>query len=157
MTDDTGVINLHISTLRDKGVKIVELPQGLHDNQSLAPFLMLNDHGVLVIRNPKKETVPLITQIIKKGSFGANTKVNLTVWVIVDVTRWLDKLVVGDPLTNRRKKSVKDMLDKEYGASFSDLFDLAMDITQISNKDLIGNRYMHYLDNYVVDRLLQNL
>jgi len=92
---------------------------------------MLNDHGILLIRNPKKETVPLITQLIKKGSFTVNkaeTKVNLTLWVIIDVTRWLDKLPAGDT-SNRRKKSVKDLLDKEYGASFADLFDLAMDTT----------------------------
>jgi hypothetical protein len=36
--------------------------------QSLLPFLLVNDHSVLILRDPKKDIVPLLTQIIKRSS-----------------------------------------------------------------------------------------
>ena len=64
--------------------------------------------------------------------------VNLTLWVIIDTTPWLDKLVtLNQEPTNRKRKSAKDFLDKDYGSDFASLFDICLDITQLSNKDMI--------------------
>ena len=78
--------------------------------------------------------------------------------MIIDTSFWLDKLVTPNvEPTNRRRKSAKDLIDKEYGADFSNLFDIALDITQLSNKDLIGDKFLNYLDNYAVDVFMQNI
>lgn len=52
--DDSSFINFTVNTLRRKGVKIVDLPRH-YDVPSLIPFLLLNDHSVLLVTNPKKD------------------------------------------------------------------------------------------------------
>ena len=56
------------------------------------PFLLINDHSILIIRNPKKDLLPMLKAIIRTGTF-SKQRVNLTIWVIIDVTLYLDKLV----------------------------------------------------------------
>ena len=91
-------------------------------------------------------------------STSTDLQINVTIWVIVDITRWLDKIVLPRGLENTRKiKSAKEFLDKEYGAEFSMLFDIALDITQLANVDLVGAKFTNYLDNYAVDAFMQNI
>ena len=104
----------------------------------------------LVIKNPKKDLMPMLKAIIRTGTF-KKQRVNLTIWVIIDVTLYLDKLVtlgstVGDANFNSRKakKTVKDILDKEFTIEFCQLFDVIVDVTQISNLSLLGNKYLHH-------------
>ena len=89
---------------------------------------------------------------------------NLTVWVIIDVTVWLDKLVTNQNqlgeagYTQRKaKKTVKDMIDKEYTVDFCQLFDVILDVTQLSNLSLLGPKYLYHQENYMVDAFLKNL
>ena len=99
--DDSSFINFTVKTLRKKGVKIVELPRH-YDLPSLIPFLLLNDHSVLLVNNPKKELLPLLKSIIRTGVIwykppgGAIAarpiKINLTIWIFFDIVPWLEKL-----------------------------------------------------------------
>lgn len=99
--DDSSYINFTINTLRKKGVKIVDLPRH-YDVPSLIPFLLLNDHSVLLVTNPKKDILQLLKSIIRTGviwykppggSVAARPiKINLTIWIFVDVIPWLEKL-----------------------------------------------------------------
>jgi hypothetical protein len=57
--DDSCYINFTINGLRKKGVKIVDFPQ-YYDLQSIVPFVLLNDHSILVVRNPKKDVLKLL-------------------------------------------------------------------------------------------------
>lgn len=91
-------------------------------------------------------------------------KVNLTLWVVIDVTLYLDKLItlggtMGESSYNLRKpkKTVKDILDKEFTVDFCQLFDIIIDITQISTTSLLGAKYLHYQENYMVDSFLKHL
>ena len=61
MTEDMGIIDRKINTLKLKGVKVVNVPSNVYDMPSLLPFLLINDHSVLVLRDPRKELVPLLT------------------------------------------------------------------------------------------------
>ena len=57
-------------------------------------------------------------------------QINVTIWVVIDITRWLDKIIVPKGCENTRKiKSAKEFVDKEYGAEFSMMFDIALDIS----------------------------
>ena len=85
-------------------------------------------------------------------------QINVTIWVVIDITRWLDKIIVPRGCENTRKiKSAKEFVDKEYGAEFSMMFDIALDISQLGNRDLVGAKFTNYLDNYAVDAFMQNL
>jgi len=97
--------------------------------------------------------VPLLKQVIRAGKY-QKQRLNLTIWVIIDVTVWLDKLVV----TGRKaKKTVKDMLDKEYSIDFCNLFDICLDVTQFSNSEVLGKRYLSHQENYMVSAFVNNL
>ena len=84
--------------------------------------------------------------------------------MIIDITLYLDKLItlgstVGDASFNSRKtkKTVKDILDKEFTIEFCQLFDIITDVTQFSNLQLLGNKYLHHQENYIIDVFLKNL
>ena len=51
-----------------KGVKIVTLPT-IYSAADLVPFLLINDHSILVIKNPKKDVIPLLKSIIRSGQY----------------------------------------------------------------------------------------
>ena len=56
---------------------------------------------------------------------------NLTVWVIIDITCWYEKLIPRGIIEGKQKKrkTVKDMIDKEFTVEFSLLFDLILDVS----------------------------
>lgn len=56
---------------------------------------------------------------------------NLTVWVIIDITCWYEKLIPLGIIEGKQKKrkTVKDMIDKEFTVEFSLLFDLILDVS----------------------------
>ena len=64
----------------------------IYDLQNILPFLLINDHSILIIKHPRKDVLGMLKQIIRTGQFNKQ-KMNLTVWVVIDVTIWLDKLV----------------------------------------------------------------
>lgn len=66
MYDDAVYLDFLIQTLRNKSVRIVEFPS-MYDHTSIVPFLLVNDHSIIVIRNPKKDILPLIKMIMRKG------------------------------------------------------------------------------------------
>ena len=76
-------------------------------------------------------------------------------WVLVDVTTYLDKLVVRKE--RALKKSVKMLIDKEFGVDFAKHFDLVFDMSQITNLGLFGSRVLQAQDNYILEAFLGNL
>lgn len=50
---------------------------------------------------------------------------NITVWVLIDATTYLNRLVVKKERVG--KKTIKQLIDKDYGVDFSKLFDLVFD------------------------------
>jgi hypothetical protein len=54
VTDDMGIVDHSIQTLKSRGVRIVQLPSA-YDMANLLPFLLINDHSILVIRHPHKD------------------------------------------------------------------------------------------------------
>ncbi len=80
---------------------------------------------------------------------------NITVWVLIDVTTYLDKLVFRKE--RALKKSVKMLIDKEFGVDFSRHFDLVFDTSQITNLSLFGSRVLQAQDNYMLEAFLVNL
>jgi len=92
----------------------------------------------------------MLKAIIRTGSF-MKQRVNLTLWVVIDITLYLDKLVslgstIGDGSFNLRKpkKTVKDILDKEFTIEFCQLFDIIIDVTQLSTLSLLGSKFLHH-------------
>ena len=162
ITDDMSFINSQIQLLRKRGIKAVHLPS-IYDMQNILPFLLINDHSILIIKNPRKDVLGMLKQIIRTGQFNKQ-KVNLTVWVIIDVTIWLDKLVTNQNglgeaghQQRRAKKTIKDLIDKEFTIDFCQLFDVILDVTQLSNLGLLGSKYLYHQENYMVDAFLKNL
>ena len=76
ITDDPNLIVSQAASLQKKGVKITSLPTH-YDVKFLLPFFLLNDHSILVVLF---------------GKFN-NQTLNLTIWVLIDLAIWLDKLV----------------------------------------------------------------
>ena len=76
-------------------------------------------------------------------------------WVLIDVTTYLDKLVVRKE--RALKKSVKMLIDKEFGVDFAKHFDLVFDMSQITNLGLFGSRVLTAQDNYMLEAFLGNL
>ncbi len=64
--DDYTYIEYVVQTLSSKGVRIVEFPK-VYDHASIVPFLLVNDHSIMVVRNPKKDILPLLKLIMRKG------------------------------------------------------------------------------------------
>lgn len=92
----------------------------------------------------------MLKAIVRTGTF-QKQRINLTLWVIIDVTLYLDKLVTlgstnGDTVYNTRKqkKTLKDIIDKEYTIEFCQLFDIIADVTQTSNLSLLGSKYLYH-------------
>ena len=65
--DDEVYLDFLIKTLRGKGVKIVDFPT-IHDQATVIPFLLVNDHSIVIVRNPKKDILPLLKMIMRKGT-----------------------------------------------------------------------------------------
>ena len=59
VTDDIGIVDHQIQTLRSRGVRIVQLP-ATYDTNNLLPFLLINDHSILVIRHPRKNVESIV-------------------------------------------------------------------------------------------------
>ena len=64
----------------------------MYDISILMPFLLINDHSILIVKNPRKDILGILKQIIRSGQYNKQ-KINLTIWVIIDITIWLDKMV----------------------------------------------------------------
>ena len=91
ITDDMSFINAQINILKQRGVKIANFPS-MYDISILMPFLLINDHSILIVKNPRKDILGILKQIIRSGQYNKQ-KINLTIWVIIDITIWLDKMV----------------------------------------------------------------
>lgn len=51
ISDDLGMINFQIHSLRRKGVNILDLPT-TYSVEQLLTFLQINDHSIIVVRQP---------------------------------------------------------------------------------------------------------
>ena len=97
--DDSSFVNFTTKSLVKKGVKIVDFPQ-YYDIQTVVPFLLLNDHSIILVRNPKKDIFPILKSIMRNGVIiykptgeqPRAMKVNITIWVFFDIQPWLVKL-----------------------------------------------------------------
>ena len=62
--------------------------------------MLLNDHSILLVKNPKKDMLPTLKSLIRTGVIWYKTpgtipkpmKINVTIWVFYDVVPWLEKL-----------------------------------------------------------------
>lgn len=112
--------------LARKGVKIVTMPT-IFDINSVIAFLLINDHSIIVVKNPKKEIFSMLKLIIKKGflffKHNQPIKVNLTLWVLIEILPLVEK----QKSTNNKPKKVTDMIQKEYGFDFLGLFEIIVD------------------------------
>ena len=59
ITDDMSFINAQVNMLNKRGVKIVQLPS-MYDIQNIMPFLLINDHSILIIKNPRKDILGML-------------------------------------------------------------------------------------------------
>ena len=94
MYDDAVYVDFLIQSMRAKGVRIVNFPT-ISDHTSIIPFLLSNDHSIVVLRNPKKELLPMLKMIIRRGAvkYKEPINVNLTIWVLIDVLTYIEKRV----------------------------------------------------------------
>jgi hypothetical protein len=92
MYDDAVYVDFLIQSMRAKGVRIVNFPT-ISDHASIIPFLLSNDHSIVVFRNPKKELLPMLKMIIRRGAvkYKEPINVNLTIWVLIDVLNYIEK------------------------------------------------------------------
>jgi len=92
MYDDAVYVDFLIQSMRAKGVRIVNFPT-ISDHASIIPFLLSNDHSIVVFRNPKKELLPMLKMIIRRGAvkYKEPINVNLTIWVLIDVLTYIEK------------------------------------------------------------------
>ena len=116
-------VDNQINILKSRGIRTVNLP-AMCDQANLLPFILINDHSILIIKNPKKDLLPMLKQIIRTGTF-QKQRVNLTIWIFIDATLYLDKLITvsstigGESYnTRKQKKTIKDVLDKEFTIDF---------------------------------------
>lgn len=142
--DDTGYMNFMISTLSVKGVRIVEFPS-IYEASSIVPFLLINDHSIIVMRNPKKDILNLIKIIIRKGflffkQHSQPIKINITLWVLIDVVSLNDR----NKITKKGAKTTQEVIVKEYGNDFLNLFDIAIDYSSYSNMDTLGYDFLRF-------------
>jgi hypothetical protein len=69
----------------------------------------------------------------------------LTIWVVIELTCWLDRLIPAQGISDakqRKRKTPKDLLDKEFGIDFCQLFDIIVDVSQVSNSYLFGSKFL---------------
>jgi hypothetical protein len=92
MYDDAVYVDFLIQSMRAKGVRIMNFPT-ISDHPSIIPFLLSNDHSIVVFRNPKKELLPMLKMIIRRGAvkYKEPINVNLTIWVLIDVLTYIEK------------------------------------------------------------------
>ncbi|CDW78228.1 UNKNOWN [Stylonychia lemnae] len=157
LTTDSVHIDSLIATMNVKGVKIVEFPN-IYEPTSIIPFLLMNDHSIIIFRNPKKDLLNLIKLIIRKGFIylkQSNTpiQVNFTIWVMIDTIAFNDKLKGN----KKGQKSLQEVIVKEYGIDFPNLFDVIVDNSIHSNVQILGTDFLRYNDNLILDRLSLNL
>lgn len=136
--DDAEFMKFTIDTLRSKGVKIVDFPS-LYEASSIVPFLLVNDHSIIVMKNPKKDVMNLLKLIVRKGFIFFKQqkqpiKINLTFWILLDMVLLNEK----QKLTKKGLKSAQEMLVKEYGTDFPYLFDIILDFSVFSNVEALG-------------------
>jgi len=82
-------MNFTMQTLKNKGVRVVEFPT-LYEASSVIPFLLVNDHSIIVVRNPKKDVLNLLKLIIRKGFIFFKQqkqpiRINVTLWILLDM------------------------------------------------------------------------
>ena len=158
--DDSAYLDFLIQTLKCKGVRIVEFPT-IYDASSIVPFLLINDHSIIVVRNPKKDILPLIKLIMRKGLIFVKSNnqpihINITLWVMIDAMPYIEKGVRGAS-EKKPPKKLQELVLKEYGIDFHSLFDIVIDISQYSNVDILGTDYLKFQDNLMLDRFSQHL
>ncbi len=92
MYDDAVYVDFLIQSMKAKGVRIVNFPT-ISDHASIIPFLLSNDHSIVVFRNPKRELLPLLKMIIRRGTvkYREPINVNLTIWILIDVLTYVEK------------------------------------------------------------------
>lgn len=145
--DDYTYIEFLVQSLKCKGVRIVDFPT-VYDHSSIIPFLLTNDHSIIVIRNPKKDVLPLLKLIMRKGSIffkqhSQPIKVNITIWLLIDVFSYVDKGIKG-ATDKRPPKKLQELFIRDYGIDFSSLFDIVIDLSQYSNVDILGTDYLKF-------------
>ena len=160
MYDDATYLDFLIQTLRGKGVRIVDFPT-IYDHSSVIPFLLVNDHSIIVVRNPKKDILALLKLIMRRGCIffkqkNMPIKINLTIWVLVEVIPYVDKGVKG---SNEKKppKKLQEMIHRDFGIDFHSLFDIVIDLSQYSNVDILGTDYLKFQENLMLDRFSLHL
>jgi hypothetical protein len=61
----------------------------------IIPFFLINDHSIVVLRNPRKDILGLVKSLIARGILYMKNdqpiKVNITLWVIIDILPLLEK------------------------------------------------------------------
>lgn len=95
ISDDFVFFNFLINSLRKKGMKIVDFPTFV-DSSSIVPFILLNEHSILVVRNPSNEILAILKQIIKNKTVQfsqgkKSIKVNNTIWILIDPIPLIEK------------------------------------------------------------------
>ena len=68
IVDDFSYVDHQVNVLKSRGVKTVNLPS-MSDLTNLLPFLLINDHSIVIVKNPKKDLLPVLKSIIRTGSF----------------------------------------------------------------------------------------
>jgi len=77
--------------------------------------------------------------------------VNITIWVLIDVVSYIEKGVKGAN-EKRPPKKLQELIFKDFGIEFSNLFDIVLDISQYSNVDILGTDYLKFQENLMLDR-----
>lgn len=157
--DDSVYLDFLMRTLRAKGVKIVDFP-ALYDLATVVPFLLVNDHSIVVVRNPKKDVLPLLKQVMRRGTIyfkqqNQPIQVNITLWILVDVLPYVDKGAKG--ADKKPPKRLQEMILRDYGTDFHSFFDLVVDMSQYSNVEVLGTDYLKFQENLMLDRFACHL
>jgi hypothetical protein len=97
----------------------------------VVPFLLANDHSILVVRSPlRKDVLPLLRLVMRRGLLlfrGQPIRVNLTLWMLVDVLPFIQR---GAAASDKKPpKRMVELLTREYGVEFPTLFDMLIDIS----------------------------
>ena len=161
VNDDTSHFNSLLCTLRMKGVNIAEFPN-TYDQATILPFLLKNDHSIVLFRNPKKDLLNLIKLIVRRGVIFIKAQnqpitVNLTIWVFIDALQQLEKLKTSAKGVNKKPKTMTELVNTSYGTDFTSIFDVALDLSAYTNVDVLGYDYLAYTDNLMLDKLALNL
>lgn len=160
--DDASFFERLVKQMTLKGVKIVSLPSSgaQLDAHTIVPFLLLNDHSIILVRNPKKDVMQTLKQIIRTGcvyfkepgstgtAFSKPISLSVTIWVFVDITGHLPTLNQQHKNPNaKNNKTIKDLMEREWADKGSELlksFEVVLDCTQFTNLEIMGTRYLKY-------------